>query len=241
MLASSKKLSRPAQEPNRNRKPEPSEPFSQEPNAEPEPPEPFSRNRNRNRPLCEIVLKHRKPPSLEEPPEPKTGTARTVPSPNRNRTQPNRAPLSFPDRWQTQKKNYRNQRSHIYHRILSFVAVTSFGKEKFLTEARWMMYDFFLTDQDRVVADVWKKDVWEFQAKSGSSGSCRLFRHFLGKIAVQEMSGKTPGSPRHPSSRHPQPSDKTPSTLRTSCMTLLIPKRKCNCNFSKTVKAAIGL
>ena len=48
----------------------------------------------------------------------------------------------------------------------------------------------------------------EFQAKSGSSGSCRLFLHFLGKIAVQEMSGKTPGSPRHPSSRHPWPSDK---------------------------------
>ena len=56
-------------------------------------------------------------------------------------------------------------------------------------------------------ADVWEKDVWEFQAKSGSSGSCRLFLHFLGKIAVQEMSGKTPGSPRHPSSRHPRPSD----------------------------------
>ena len=49
-----------AQEPNRNRKPEPSEPFSQEPNAEPEPPEPFSRNRNQNRPLCETVLKHTK-------------------------------------------------------------------------------------------------------------------------------------------------------------------------------------
>ena len=29
----------------------------QEPNAEPEPPEPFSKNRNRNRPLCEAVLK----------------------------------------------------------------------------------------------------------------------------------------------------------------------------------------
>ena len=31
-----------------------------------------------------------KTPFLEEPPEPKTGTARTVPSPNRNRTEPNR-------------------------------------------------------------------------------------------------------------------------------------------------------
>ena len=59
----------------------------------------------------------------------------------------------------------------------------------------------------RKVADVWEKDVWEFQAKSGSSGSCRLFLHFLGKIAVRKMSGRTPGSPRHPSSRHPRPSD----------------------------------
>ena len=40
-----------AQEPNRNRKPEPSEPFFPKPKAEPEPPEPFSRNRNRNRPF----------------------------------------------------------------------------------------------------------------------------------------------------------------------------------------------
>ena len=52
-----------------------------------------------------------------------------------------------------------------------------------------------------------EKDVWEFQAKSGSSGSCRLFLHFLWKIAVQEMSGKTPRSPRHPSSRHPRSSE----------------------------------
>ena len=37
------------QEPNLNRKPEPSEPFFSKPKAEPEPPEPFSRNRNRNR------------------------------------------------------------------------------------------------------------------------------------------------------------------------------------------------
>ena len=55
--------------------------------------------------------------------------------------------------------------------------------------------------------DVWEKDVWEFQAKSGSSGSCCLFLYFLGRIAVQEMSGRTPGSPRHLSSGHPRPSD----------------------------------
>ena len=59
-----------------------------------------------------------------------------------------------------------------------------------------------------MVADVWEKDVWELQAKSGSSGSCRLFLHFLGKMAVQEMSVKAPGSPRHSSSRHPRCSDR---------------------------------
>ena len=64
-----------------------------------------------------------------------------------------------------------------------------------------------LTKGIRKVADVWEKDVWELQAKSGSSGSCRLFLHFLGKIADQKMSGRTPGSPRHPSSRHPRPSE----------------------------------
>ena len=35
-----------AQEPSRNRKPEPSESFFPKPKAEPEPPEPFSKNRN---------------------------------------------------------------------------------------------------------------------------------------------------------------------------------------------------
>ena len=37
-------------------------------------------------------------------------------------------------------------------------------------------------------------------------GTLRLFLCFLGKMAVQAMSGKTPGSPRRPSSRHPRPS-----------------------------------
>ena len=71
----------------------------------------------------------------------------------------------------------------------------------------------------RKVADVWKKDVWEFQAKSGSSGSCRLFLHFLGRIAVRKMSGRTPGSPRHPSSRHPR----TSGTCRFDTPSVLIP------------------
>ena len=42
----------------------------------------------------------------------------------------------------------------------------------------------------RVVADVWKKDVREFQAKSGSSGSCHLFLNFLGKSQFEKCLGK---------------------------------------------------
>ena len=41
-----------------------------------------------------------------------------------------------------------------------------------------------------MAANDWKKDIWDFQAKSGSSGSCRFFLHFLAKIAVQKMSGE---------------------------------------------------
>ena len=67
----------------------------------------------------------------------------------------------------------------------------------------------------RVVTDVWEKDVRaQFQAKSGSSTSCCLFLHFLGRIAVQETSGKTPRSPRHPSSRHPRPSEFLPCKVK---------------------------
>ena len=39
------------------------------------------------------------------------------------------------------------------------------------------------------VADVWEKDVWDFQAKFGSSGSCPLLLRFLGKIAVKKCLG----------------------------------------------------
>ena len=56
------------------------------------PPEPFSRNRNRNRnrPFLLNCTEARKSLFAEEPPEPQTGTGRTVPTPNRNRTEPNR-------------------------------------------------------------------------------------------------------------------------------------------------------
>ena len=80
-----------AQEPKGNRKQEPSEPFFPKPTAEPEPPEPFSRNRNqnRNRPFLVNCTETQKSLFAEEPPEPKTETAWTVPYPNRNRTEPN--------------------------------------------------------------------------------------------------------------------------------------------------------
>ena len=85
-----------AQEPNRNRKPEPSEPFFP-PKAEPEPPEPFPETETGTGTVlsCENLLKYTKTRFAEEPPEPKTGTARTVPLPNRNRTEPNRGLPDF--------------------------------------------------------------------------------------------------------------------------------------------------
>ena len=64
----------------RNRKPETLKPFFLNPKAEPEPSEPFSRNGNRNRPLLNFA-ETQKSPSPEEPPKPKTGTARTIPPP----------------------------------------------------------------------------------------------------------------------------------------------------------------
>ena len=45
-----------------------------------------------------------------------------------------------------------------------------------------------------------------FGPLSGFGWIPSLFLDFLGKVAVQKLSGKTPGSPRHLSSRHPRPS-----------------------------------
>ena len=73
---------------NRNRKSATSEPFLQQPKTlnEPEPWEPLSRIH----PCLSIqtLLKYRETPSPKEPSKPKTGTARTVPCTNRNRTEP---------------------------------------------------------------------------------------------------------------------------------------------------------
>ena len=75
---------------------------------------------------------------------------------------------------------------------------------------------------NRVVADVWEKDVWDLQAKSGSPGACPLILHFIGKIALQKMSGKMPGSPRHPSCRHARPSDQNTTDSKSHCDSKLL-------------------
>ena len=67
--------------------------FFPKPKAEPEPPEPFSRNRNRNqnRPFLLNCTENKERPFLQRNRRNrKPGTARTVPPPNRNRTEPNR-------------------------------------------------------------------------------------------------------------------------------------------------------
>ena len=56
----------------------------------------------RNRPSllnCTETQKKKEKPFAEEPPEPKTETARTLPPPNRSRTEPNRASPMFTYSW----------------------------------------------------------------------------------------------------------------------------------------------
>ena len=61
----------------------------QEPKPQPEPSS-----------LLNCTETHKNPLKLEEPPEPKSGTARPVPSPNRNRTEPNRGhPVTIAAFW----------------------------------------------------------------------------------------------------------------------------------------------
>ena len=78
--------------------------------------------------------------------------------------------------------------------------------------------------------------VWELR-------SLPSFPSFPREIAIQTMSGKTPGSPRHPSTRHlrglltsdPQVK-KHPETPKNCTFTLLLRKKKSSCELfpSKT-------
>ena len=49
---------------------------------------------------------------------------------------------------------------------------------KLSTKGHRTIFRELLTTLNRMVADVWKKDVWDFQAKSGSSSSCSLLPSF---------------------------------------------------------------
>ena len=54
-------------------------------------------------------------------------------------------------------------------------------------------------------ADVWKKDVWDFQALSQTSVELRFSLGNEGKDGKNLNSQTWSGSPRRPSSRHPRP------------------------------------
>ena len=54
-------------------------------------------------------------------------------------------------------------------------------------------------------ADVWKKDVWDFQSFSQTSLELRFSLGNEGKDGKNLNSQTWPGTPRRPSSRHPRP------------------------------------
>ena len=56
-------------------------------------------------------------------------------------------------------------------------------------------------------ADVWKTDVWDFQAFSQTFLRLRFFLGNKGKDSKNLNSQTWPGTPRRPSPRHPRPSD----------------------------------
>ena len=56
-------------------------------------------------------------------------------------------------------------------------------------------------------ADVWKKDVWDFQAFSQTFLELRFSLENEGKDGKNLNSQTWPGTPRRPSSRHPRPPD----------------------------------
>ena len=56
-------------------------------------------------------------------------------------------------------------------------------------------------------ADVWKKDVWEFQAFSQTFLELRFSLGNEGKDRKNLNSQTWPGTPRRPSPRHPRPPD----------------------------------
>ena len=60
---------------------------------------------------------------------------------------------------------------------------------------------------DQKAADVWKTDVWDFQAFSQTLLELRFSLGNKGKDSKNMNSQTWPGTPRRPSSRHPRPSE----------------------------------
>ena len=76
-------------------------------------------------------------------------------------------------------------------------------------------------------------------SRSSLGGSCRPFLHFLGKIAVQTMSGKAPESPRHPSSRHPR-SSKTRKCYAAPIGAFFLSRNSCVHGFCGEISSTIS-
>ena len=64
-------------------------------------------------------------------------------------------------------------------------------------------------DKVQKAADVWKKDVWNFQAFSQAWFEVRIFLGNEGKDGKNLSSQTWPASPRHPSPRHPRPPERS--------------------------------
>ena len=62
--------------------------------------------------------------------------------------------------------------------------------------------------KDQKTADVWKKDVWDFQAFSQTLIELRFAMGNEGKHGKKLNSQTWPGTPRRPSPRHPRPPEK---------------------------------
>ena len=80
-----------------------------------------------------------------------------------------------------------------------------------MTEAAiWGVQGFNLVAKQLVqafiqkTADVWKKDVWDFEAFSQIFLELRFSLEYEGKDGENLNSQTWPGTPRRPSSRHPQ-------------------------------------
>ena len=72
-----------------------------------------------------------------------------------------------------------------------------------------MIHSEFLVEREsQKAADVWKKDVWGFQAFSQTFLELRVSLGNEGKDGKNLNSQTWPGTPRRPSSRHPQPPEK---------------------------------